>query len=279
MNSENAILFPPPAVKHACGSSDELIKLENVSMKYNTPSGEIEALKSISFSVYKNEFVSIVGSSGCGKSTVLSIISGLLKPTDGRVLYNGAPLSGALSDVGYMLQHDQLFPWSTVEENVSLGLRVRHINTPENRKKIRLMLEDHGLAAFASKYPRELSGGMRQRAALVRTLALDPGLLLLDEPFSALDYQTRIRVSDDIAGIIRRRNKTAILVTHDISEAISLSDRIIVLSSRPASVCATVDIKLDGNSVPEKRRSPQFSEYFEIIWSHLSDSGKCKKKH
>ena len=264
MNSENAILFPPPAVKHACGSSDELIKLENVSMKYNTPSGEIEALKSISFSVYKNEFVSIVGSSGCGKSTVLS---------------NGAPLSGALSDVGYMLQHDQLFPWSTVEENVSLGLRVRHINTPENRKKVRLMLEDYGLAAFASKYPRELSGGMRQRAALVRTLALDPGLLLLDEPFSALDYQTRIRVSDDIAGIIRRRNKTAILVTHDISEAISLSDRIIVLSSRPASVCATVDIKLDGNSVPEKRRSPQFSEYFEIIWSHLSDSGKCKKKH
>lgn len=252
--------------------STDLIKLDNVSMIYNTPAGEVSALSDISFNVGKNEFISIVGSSGCGKSTVLSIISGLLKPTGGSVLYKGRPVTGVSGEIGYMLQHDHLFPWSTVYENVRLGLKIHKKDTQENRERVMRLLRDYNLAEFKDSYPRELSGGMRQRAALIRTLALDPEVLLLDEPFSALDYQTRIRVSDDISGIIRSRGKTAVLVTHDISEAISLSDRVVILSRRPATVKRIIDIDLGDNAdVPAKRKSPHFSGYFDTIWEELNN--------
>lgn len=249
-----------------------LIRLNNISMIYNTPVSEVNALQDISFSVKDREFVSIVGSSGCGKSTILSIIAGLLTPTGGEVYYKGKPLTGAMCEIGYMLQHDHLFPWSTVYENVRIGLKIQKKDNNENREKVLEMLRTYGLEDFKSSYPRELSGGMRQRAALIRTLALDPDVLLLDEPFSALDYQTRIKVSDDISGIIRSRGKTAILVTHDISEAISLSDRVIILSRRPGTIKKIVDIDLgSGTDVPSKRKSPFFSKYFDTIWEELND--------
>ncbi len=253
-------------------NTSDFIQLRDVSMVYNTPAKEVEALKNISFSVKKNEFVSLVGNSGCGKSTILSIISGLLRPTDGQVLFNGHAVLGTNPDMGYMLQHDHLFPWCNVMENVCIGLKIRKCDTKQNRERVYDMLEAYGLGEFAKSYPRELSGGMRQRAALVRTLALDPKVLLLDEPFSALDYQTRIKVSDDIAGIIRSKNKTAVLVTHDISEAISLSDRVIILSRRPAKIKKIINIDLGNiHDVPARRRSPLFAKYFDTIWEEMNN--------
>ena len=253
-------------------NTSDLIELRDVSMVYNTPTKEVEALKNISFSVKNNEFISLVGNSGCGKSTILSIISGLLKPTGGKVYYNNKEISDTNSEVGYMLQHDHLFPWCNVMENVCIGLKIRKCDTEQNRKNVMQLLDSYGLSDFSKSYPRELSGGMRQRAALIRTLALDPEVLLLDEPFSALDYQTRINVSNDISSIIRSKNKTAILVTHDISEAISLSDRVIVLSRRPARIKKVFKIDLDDTQdVHSRRRSPLFAKYFDAIWEEMNN--------
>lgn len=250
---------------------DPIITLNDVSMTYNTPTSEVEAIKDISFSVNKNEFISLVGCSGCGKSTILSIISGLIKPTSGEVYYKNKLIEGTSNDMGYMLQSDHLFPWCNVMENVCLGLKIRNCDTRQGRERVMGMLSAYGLSDFAQSYPRELSGGMRQRAALVRTLALDPEVLLLDEPFSALDYQTRINVSADIASIIRSRRKTAILVTHDISEAISLSDRVIILTKRPARIKKVIAIELDKSmSVLDRRKDPSFSRYFDMIWEEMN---------
>ncbi|WP_414705234.1 ABC transporter ATP-binding protein [Pseudobacteroides sp.] len=240
-------------------------------MKYHSLNGEINALENIDFSVKKGEFISIVGPSGCGKSTILSIISGLVNPTSGKVLIAGRPQEENLHMVGYMLQKDHLFEWRTILQNILLGLEIRRALTKESKEYALELLETYGLYEFKDKYPSQLSGGMRQRAALIRTLAAKPEILLLDEAFSALDYQTRLAVTDDIYSIIKKENKTAILVTHDIAECISVADRVAVLSKRPATVKSIHDIIFSGSlRTPLKsRESPEFSKYFNIIWKEL----------
>ena len=259
-----------------------LLKLEDVSYSYHTLSGETPALSHLSFSVFPGEFVAVVGPSGCGKSTLLSIIFGLLAPEEGKVLFSSDSSPQCPSDVpgkrvcppiGYMLQKDHLFEWRTVYQNALLGLEVAHKNTPEAREYVLSLLRDYGLYKFKDKRPCELSGGMKQRAALIRTLALNPDLLLLDEPFSALDYQTRLHVSGDICNIIKSCKKTALLITHDLSEAISLADRVIVLSKRPATVKMEMPVRLtkQDNSLLSARNAPEFKDYFNILWEAMSD--------
>lgn len=246
-----------------------VVTLKNISKLYHTENGETEALRNINIIVEENEFVSIIGPSGCGKSTVLSIIAGLEEKSSGALLINAGK---GKSPIGYMLQQDHLFPWLTVRQNAFLGLDIRKERTKEAETRVDSLLNRYGLGEFKNKYPRELSGGMRQRAALIRTLATNPSVLLLDEPFSALDYQTRLSVSDDIHAIIKNENKTAILVTHDISEAISMSDRIIVLSKRPATVKNIYEIKLSGENSPiMRRKAPEFSGYFQTLWEELNE--------
>lgn len=247
-----------------------MVELNEVSLTYQSPDGEVEALRRVSFGVREGEFVSLVGPSGCGKSTLFSVIAGLEKPSAGQVRVDGEPVSAPSSRIGYMPQKDQLFPWRSIWGNVTLGLELRGMNDPPSRERVREMLERYGLAEFAQKTPSQLSGGMRQRCALIRTLATDPKLLLLDEPFSALDYQTRLAVSADIYSIIRQEGKTALLVTHDIAEAISLSDRIVVLSKRPATVKAEYSpAELSGLSPLKRRDAPPFQRYFNAIWKEL----------
>jgi len=243
----------------------EVIKLEGISKLYHTKESETEALKNISFSVNENEFLSIIGPSGCGKSTVLSIIAGLIPFSSGKITFNKS------NRIGYMLQEDHLFPWLTVRQNAQVGLKTMKIKDKHNILRIDEMLKQYGLWDFRDAHPSALSGGMRQRVALIRTLAIEPALLLLDEPFSALDYQTRLAVSDDIHGIIKSQRKTAILITHDISEAISMSDRIIVLTSRPAQIKAIHKIDLCNEPI-KRRKSKKFSTYFQILWEELNVS-------
>ena len=219
-----------------------MIHLLHAAFVYQAPDGEVEALRDVSLDVEEGEFCSIVGPSGCGKSTLLSALAGLEPLTGGEIAVDGEAVRGPSPRVGFMPQQDQLFPWRSIWDNVTLGLAVRGENTPENRQRVRGLLDRYGLAAFGDKRPGQLSGGMRQRCALIRTLAPDPRILLLDEPFSALDYQTRLSVSADIYRIIRQEGKTALLVTHDISEAISMSDRVAVLTRRPARVKAVHDM-------------------------------------
>lgn len=249
-------------------------KLEacEVSYSYHTLEGETPALSNISFSVTSGEFLAIVGPSGCGKSTLLSLLSGLLKPEEGTILIDGVPIEESGSTIGYMLQKDHLFEWRTIFGNVSLGLEIQHKLNEESRKTLSEMLKTYGLAGFETARPSELSGGMRQRAALIRTLALQPDLLLLDEPFSALDYQTRLSVCDDISSIIRETGKTAILITHDLSEAISVADRVIILSARPGQVKSILPISFseEFQSPIERRNAPDFSRYFNQIWKELA---------
>ncbi len=249
--------------------SAPLLTVEHVSMCYHTPLGETAALSDISFQVKRGGFLAIVGPSGCGKSTILSLISGLMKPTAGQI---HLAKSYSPQPIGYMLQHDHLFPWRTVWDNVCLGLELQNRLTSERKVHLMDLLEQYGLGEFSQRFPRHLSGGMRQRAALIRTLAMDPELLLLDEPFSALDYQTRIHVADDIAGIIRSQGKTAILVTHDISEAISLADEVLVLTRRPGRVRSLVPILLDDDDqqVMHRRQNPGFGAYFDRIWKEMN---------
>ena len=247
-----------------------MIDLQHVALTYQSPDGEVEALRDISFQMEEGEFVSIVGPSGCGKSTLLSLIAGLERPTAGRILVDGEAVRSPTPKVGFMPQQDQLFPWQTIWANVTLGPAIRHENTPEAQARIRELLARYGLTDFAGKLPGQLSGGMRQRCALIRTLATDPSTLLLDESFSALDYQTRLSVSADICRIIRQERKTALLVTHDISEAISISDRVVVLSRRPAEIRAIHDLApLQGLSPMERRDSEAFRGFFNLIWKEL----------
>lgn len=248
---------------------NDIVSLQNVSLTYHSADGETLAIEDISLSIPEGKFVSIVGPSGCGKSTLLSIIAGLLKPSSGSVILQGTPVDGPNMNTGYMLQHDHLFEWHTIWQNVLLGLKVRHTDTQEAKQKLRKLLNAYGLEKFINHYPRELSGGMRQKVALIRTLAVDPPILLLDEPFSALDYQTRLALSEEISSIIRKEGKTAILVTHDISEAISMSDSILVFSPRPAHIKKSFDIHFDCISPIERRNSPIFQHYFDLIWKEL----------
>lgn len=239
-------------------------------MTYQSPDGELEALRDVSFAIPEGSFVSIVGPSGCGKSTLLSLMAGLEQPTAGQILLDDVPVSGPTKRVGLMPQKDQLFEWRTIWKNVLLGPEIRREKTPDVMDAVSAMLDQYALGSFSQKQPSQLSGGMRQRCALIRTLALAPDVLLLDEPFSALDYQTRLTVSDDIAQIIRQSGKTAVLVTHDISEAIGMSDQIVVLSHRPGRVKATHDLRAMSGIAPMARRSlPEFQTLFHAIWEEL----------
>lgn len=249
----------------------DVVEVHNVGMKYQSLDGEITALTDINFGVRDGEFISIVGPSGCGKSTLLSIISGLLPATSGSVFLGGEKVSGVSRKIGYMLQKDHLFEWRTILQNVMLGLEIRKAVTPELKERAVEFLKTYGLYEFRNKYPSQLSGGMRQRVALIRTLMTDPEILLLDEAFAALDYQTRLAVNDDIYAIIKQENKTAILVTHDIAESISMADRVIVLSKRPGTVKKIYDIALTctERTPMSSREAPEFRHFFLGIWKEL----------
>ena len=251
---------------------EPILELKNINYAYHTLEGETKALTDISFSIASGEFVAIVGPSGCGKSTLLSIISGLLEPEKGLLKTNGKYLRESTMNIGYMLQHDHLFEWRTVYSNVLLGLEIQHMLSAKSKAKAKELLELYGLKQFINSKPSELSGGMRQRAALIRTLVLEPDILLLDEPFSALDYQTRLSVGDDIGQIIRNAHKTALLVTHDLSEAVSLADRVIILTKRPATIAKIVPITftLEKDTPLLRRNAPEFKNYFNIIWEELN---------
>ena len=251
-----------------------LLEINNVTYTYHTKNGETTAIENLKFNVKDKEFVSIVGPSGCGKTTILSIISGLISPTRGQTLLNGKKIEKPCDNIGYMLQKDQLFPWRTIEKNVFLPLEVKKLKDENAKNYGRELLIKYGLKDFLKSYPDELSGGMRQRVALIRTLVSKPDLLLLDEPFSALDSKTRLSVSNDVYKIIRAENKTAILVTHDISEAISMSDRVIVLTERPSKVKNEHVISLSGSSPINKRENPEFSKWFEILYKELDANEK-----
>lgn len=247
-----------------------MIQILHAAFVYQSPDGEVEALRDVSFDVQEGEFCSIVGPSGCGKSTLLSALAGLERLSGGSLELDGEPVCGPSRKVGFMPQRDQLFEWRSIWGNVTLGLTVRGENTPQRQAHVRELLERYGLADFAQKRPSQLSGGMRQRCALIRTLAAQPKVLLLDEPFSALDYQTRLTVSADIYRIIRQEGKTALLVTHDISEAISLSDRVVVLSHRPAVVKSIHRLtQLQGVPPLQRRDHPAFAGDFKSIWKEL----------
>lgn len=252
-----------------------LLELQNVSYSYHSRNGETFALSDISFQVQQGEFIALVGPSGCGKSTLLSLISGLLLPEDGKILLKGESDHSFQEKIGYMLQRDHLFEWRTIYKNVVLGLEIQHKLNDESKARIDKMLMDYGLYKFRNAGPGELSGGMRQRAALIRTLALDPELLLLDEPFSALDFQTRLSVCDDVYEILQREKKTALLVTHDLSEAVSMADRIIVLSSRPARVKKILPVTFAEKAATpfERRNMPEFKEYFNLLWKEQNEHG------
>lgn len=245
---------------------ETILEIKNLSHSYHTLEGETLALSNLSFTMQKGEFISIVGPSGCGKSTLLSLISGLMVPEEGSIKLNGKMM-------GYMLQKDHLLEWRSIYKNIILGLEIQHMLSARTKMKAEVLLEQYGLADFANSKPSELSGGMRQRAALIRTLILEPDLLLLDEPFSALDYQTRLTVADDIGQIIRKEKRSAILVTHDLSEAISLGDKVIVLSKRPASIKKVIPLtfSLESDTPLNRRNAPEFKNYFNAVWKELNE--------
>lgn len=243
---------------------NEVLKINNLKKVYHTPKEEIVALEDFSFNLNEGEFISIVGPSGCGKSTILSILADLIKPSSGtyEVLDN--------KKIGYMLQEDSLFSFRNILDNCLLGLEINHTLNKESKNYVLNLLKTYGLDEFKYSYPENLSGGMRQRCALIRTLATKPDILLLDEPFSALDYQSRLAVSDDIYRILKNEKKSAIMVTHDLSEAISMSDKVIVLSARPGKIKNIYEINLTNKSTPiENRKAPEFSSYYEKIWKDI----------
>ena len=248
-----------------------MLEVAGVRQAYQTPAGETVALEDVTFSMEQGEFCSLVGPSGCGKSTLLSVIAGTLSPTAGRVTVAGHPVEGPCPYVGYMLQQDNLLEWRTVRQNVLFGLEIRRRLTPRTRRRAEELLETYGLSAFADSRPSQLSGGMRQRVALIRTLAVEPSVLLLDEAFSALDYQTRMEVTEDVYRIIRRERVTALMVTHDIPEGISMGDRVLIMSPRPAVIRSQLPIRFD---LPERtpmgcRSQPIFASYFDFVWKEL----------
>lgn len=249
-----------------------VLEARDVSMTFNTGTErEVNVFRGISFELHEGEILAIVGPSGCGKSTLFNIIAGLLEPTSGAVHVDGEVVDGARGHVGYMLQKDLLLPWRSVLENVTLGLEVRGVDPGAARDRAAGLIKSYGLAGFEAAKPTALSGGMRQRVAFMRTLALDPKVILLDEPFSALDFQTRLVLQGDVKRIIRDRNKAAILVTHDIGEAIAMADRVLVLFHRPSTVKSIYEIDLgvaDDDPIA-LRRSTRFNDHFDTIWSDL----------
>ncbi len=249
------------------GIMKEIVSVNNLCQTFYSKEGELEVLKNINFSLNEGEILTLLGPSGSGKSTILNILTSLLKPTSGDVTINGK--------IGYMFQKDHLLEWRNIMDNITIGLEIQKSKSEESIKFVERLLKTYDLWDFRNMYPKELSGGMRQRVALIRTLAVNPDILLLDEPFSALDYQTRILVCDDIYKIIKNENKSTILVTHDISEAISMSDKIAVLSKRPATIKSTynIDLNLTEDRTPLSSRSAQnFKDYFNILWKEIDSS-------
>ncbi|MDD2391722.1 MAG: ABC transporter ATP-binding protein [Bacilli bacterium] len=243
---------------------NEILKIENLKKIYHTKDNEILAVKDFSITINKGEFIAIVGPSGCGKSTILSILANLEQKSDGRIIMDQN------IKLGYMLQQDCLFNWRTIYNNCVLGLELNNELTEKNKKRVLALLNKYGLKDFINSHPATLSGGMRQRVALIRTLATTPDILLLDEPFSALDYQTRLAVSDDVYNIIKKEDKTTIMVTHDIAEAISMADKIIVLTKRPGEIKSIHNIELSEKSTPiANRKAKEFSYYYDLIWKEI----------
>ena len=243
-----------------------IVSIRKLAKTFHTIHGETLALKDFTLDIGEGEFIVIVGPSGCGKTTVLSILASLLKPSSGTIKYDKDDITR-----GYMLQDDHLFPWRTIYDNVCIGLEIQGNATAKSKLKAEQLLKTYGLEKFRNYYPNQLSGGMRQRAALIRTLVIDPEILLLDEPFSALDYQTRLAVTDDIGSIIKKESKTVIMVTHDLTEAISLADRVVVLTKRPGTIKNVYDIELTGtdHSPSQNRNAPEFMNYYNMIWKEL----------
>jgi NitT/TauT family transport system ATP-binding protein len=249
-----------------------VLEARNVSMTFNAGTDrEVVVFRGVNFELHEGEILAIIGPSGCGKSTLFNIIAGLLEPTAGAVYVDGKRISGARGQVGYMLQKDLLLPWRSVLDNVTLGLEVQGVDPVVARERALGLIKSYGLAGFESAQPRSLSGGMRQRVAFMRTLALDPKAILLDEPFSALDFQTRLVLQGDVRRIIRDRKKAAILVTHDIGEAIAMADRVLVLSHRPSTVKSIYEINLGvaEDDPIALRRSERFNDHFDAIWNDL----------
>ncbi len=245
----------------------KLLSINNLEKVYYSKTDEIPAIKDLTFTINEGEFISIIGPSGCGKSTLLNILTDLENKTNGTITRHQNNLK-----FGYMLQSDSLLEWRNILENTTLGLEIKKIKTKENLAYVNNLLNTYGLNDFKNKYPHELSGGMRQRVALIRTLALKPDILILDEPFSKLDYQSRLQVSDDVYKIIKNEHKTALMVTHDIGEAISISDRIIVLSKRPCTIKNIYEIKRTSNNIPTiNRKDKSFPIYYDLIWKDLSN--------
>ncbi len=244
---------------------NNILKITNLSKKYHTKNGEITAIKDINIEVNKGDFISLVGSSGCGKSTLLNIIANLESPSSGNITFSDENFK-----IGYMFQSDSLFPWLTIYENCLIGLKIQKINTKENQEYVLSLLKKYNLYDFKDKYPNCLSGGMKQRVALIRTLALKPNILLLDEPFNALDYQSRLAISNDVYEILKKENQTAIMVTHDLSECVSMSNKVYVLSKRPSTIKKIYNIELDNPSSPiNNRKDKKFMEYYDKIWKDL----------
>lgn len=242
----------------------KVLDIKNLRKKYQTKKEEILAIDNFSYSIEQGEFIAIVGPSGCGKSSILSILSGLIKDYEGEFQFLNN------SKIGYMLQNDNLFEFRTILKNCLLGLEITNNLTEENKNYVLKLLKNYGLSDFIDSYPENLSGGMRQRVALIRTLATKPDILLLDEPFSALDYQTRLIVSDDVYKILKKEKKTAIIVTHDLAEAISMADKIIVMSKRPGTIKNVYEIDLEKKGTPiENRKDSKFSYYYDLIWKDI----------
>lgn len=251
---------------------EKLLSLKNIELIYHSPQSETKALSNLNFSVGSGEFISIVGPSGCGKTTILSLIAGTIKPTSGEILISGKKVDKPTGKAGYMFQQDNLFEWLSIWKNVILGLTFKKRKTQQNISYAKELIEKYGLSGFEKHYPSQLSGGMRQRVALIRTLSMRPEILLLDEPFSALDYQTRLSVQDDVRAIIKKENKTAILVTHDISEAIAMTDKVIVLTKRPACVKQIINLEFDKNLSPfDRRKNKLFNTYYAKVWGTLNE--------
>ena len=250
---------------------EKILEVKNISKKYQSKKEEILALENINFGIKKGEFIGIIGPSGCGKSTLLSIIAGLEEKTTGEIYIEDEKIEGISQKVGYMLQRDCLLEWRSILSNTMFGLEIKGKINKESKEYVEDLLKKYNLYEFKDKYPSELSGGMRQRVALIRTLAVKPKILLLDEAFSALDYQTRIMVTKDIYEILRKENITAIIVTHDISEAISMSDRVFVLSKRPGTIkdVHEIDFEIENRDPINCRESPKFSKYFNTLWKEL----------
>lgn len=262
-----------PTVAQA-GSAQPRIEINDVSLRYFTDAGETQALDRIRLAVAPGEFVSLIGQSGCGKSTLLSLMAGILEPSSGEVRVHGARVTGPSPRVGYMLQQDYLFEWRSILDNATLGAQIQGRPMKAARERAAHLLHKCGMGNFLHHFPRQLSGGMRQRVALARTLVTDPDVVLLDEPFSALDSQTRLAIADEVVEVLRDEGKSVVLVTHDIGEAIAMTDRVVVLSRRPGRIKSEHLMRFDshgqGRPSPfEVRSLPEFNTYFSLLWDEL----------